>query len=276
MSTLDRDQVDPELIARVLDGRATQAERARVLAAADKSPELLELLADSAAALNEGVDEKAQVIELQPRRFSSRKWIGIAAVLLAAATIPTWWPSSSAIPPIPLGDGSSAAALDAARAGAVISTQRGTAEDRIAQSVVIGARLVDYMTLGADTARGTAAVEIASALRAISGGTVAASRFDVPVAVTPETIDAIEEVVEVPFFRAAAWAETARLSALARDDATLRDAGVRRAFERAAATEAFGAEARATAGQIVAAVAAMDHAAVRDLTSRFIMELSRP
>ena len=274
MSTLDRNQVDPELIARLLDGRATKAERARVLAAADKSPELLELLADSAAALNEGADEKAQVTELEPRRFSSGKWFGIAAALLVAATIPMWW-SSSTIPAIPLRNGVSAAALDAARGGAVISTQRGSAEDRIAQSVVVGARLVDYMALGADTARGTAAVEIAAALRAITGGTVAASRFDVPAPVTPETIDAIEEVVELQSFRAAAWAETARLAALARDDAMMRDAGLRRAFERAASNEALGAEARATAGQIVAALEAMDHAAVRDLTSRFLTELSR-
>lgn len=275
MSTLDRDDMDPELIARVLDGRATQAERARVLAAADKSPELLGLLADSAAALNEGADDKAPVIPLRPRRLSRRALMGIAAVLLAAVTIPMWWSSSPTIPAIPLRDGGSAAALGAARTGALTSTQRGAGEDGVAKSVIVGARLVDYMMLGADTARGTAAVEIASALRGMTSGAVAASRFDSPGPITRETVEAIEQVVDIPAFRAAAWAETARLAALGNDDATMREAGLRRAFEGLASDAAFNAEARATARQLVAALEAMDRAAVRDLSSRLILALSR-
>jgi hypothetical protein len=275
MSTLDRNEIDPELIARVLDGRASQAERTRVLAAADKSPELLELLADSAAALNDGVDDKAQVIALRPRRVSSRTWMGIAAVLVAAATIPMWWSSSSTIPALPLREVGNPAALGAARAGPLISTQRGLADDRIAKSVIVGTRLVDYMMLGADTARGTAAVEIASALRGITGGAVAASRFDLPGPVTGETMEAIEQVVDVPVFRAAAWAEAARLAALGNDDATIREGGLRRAFEAAAANRTFSDEARGIARQVVVAIDAMDRSAVSDLTGRFLGELTR-
>ena len=263
MSAHDRNDMDPELIARVLEGRATKAERDRVLAAADQEPELLALLADSAAALG----EEAVVLPMQSRRFPRGVWMGIAAALLVAVTIPMWMRDGGEIPALSLQGGPLAGALPAARAGAAISTVRGASpDDRVRLSVILGARVADYIALGSDTARGTAAAEIASALRAIPGGSVAAATFDASGEITMASITSVEQVVDVPVFRAAGWAESARLAALSRQEWAARDLAAS-AFEAIAAAKEFGEETRVTARQLAEAVRAGDHARTAELAS---------
>jgi hypothetical protein len=268
--------IDAELIAKVLDGRATAEERARVLAEADKSPELLALLSDSAAAM--AADGQAQVIPIRRPRIKMSVVVGIAAVLLAAVTLPRFLDHPYYGPPIAFDMPTTATAVAAARVGPSMSAVRGAADDdRIVQSAIAGARLVDYITLGDDTARVTAAAAIASALRAIPGGSIVASRFDVAPTVTRETIDDMEKVVDVHAFRAAGAAELLRVAAVGGDERVLRGMNVSGDFDYFADDIRLSSDARAIAQRIKTALAQRTGSSeLATLASEFLTALTRP
>lgn len=265
--------IDAEAIARLLDGRATAEERARLLAEADRSPELLALLADASAALS--ATESAAVVDIRARRFPRSAWMAIAAVLVAAVTIPMAWPRGGDLPPVVVTATNSAAALAAARSGAIVSTMRGSlAEDRTLNSIIAGARVTDYLALGADTARGTAGAEIAAALRAIPGGSIAAVRFAASEPATADAIAATEQVVDVTLFRAAAWTEVARLASVGSDSATLQRTDLRAAMSQLSSENRLTAAGRDLASRIAAALAApTEWAGIADLAAQLLLEL---
>jgi hypothetical protein len=248
--------IDPEAIARVLDGSATPEERARVLAQADESPELLELLADSAAVMNESVTAPG-VVPIDSRRtkrLPAWLWSAMAAALVIAIAIPVVWPHHEELGPFPILAIADEQAVNAARAGAAIPSLRGAASERVPQSVIAGAKVVDYMTLEADTAQATLAIEIAAALRAIPGGTAAAGQVQRASRLTPEIMRSIEQVVDVRAFRAAGWAELARLAAIADDTEALGRDDLRAAMKSMASDPALGEETRTLAGQLREAI----------------------
>jgi hypothetical protein len=276
MTGTDRDPLttfDAEAIARVLDGRATPAERARLLAQADQSPELLALLADSSAAMS--APSSTEVVDIRARRFPRAAWMAIAAVLVAAVSIPIVWSRGGDLPPVFLSATDNPAALAAARSGAIVSTVRGgLAEDRALNSVIAGARVADYMALGADTARGTAGAEIGAALRAIPGGGVAAVRFDANEIATPDVISAAEQVVDITLFRAAAWTEMARLAAIGGDSAALERTDLRAAMAQLSSESRLTPAGRDLAGRIAAALAApAEWRGIADLAAKLLLEL---
>src|SRR5258708_5392218 len=78
---------DAEQIARFLDGRATPAERQRLLERADASPALQALLADASAIL-EGNAVSSPSTRIPAIGIARRSLVGIAAVLVAAVAIP--------------------------------------------------------------------------------------------------------------------------------------------------------------------------------------------
>jgi hypothetical protein len=237
--------IDAELIARVLDGRASPEERARVLVEADESPELLTLLADSAAAMEA---KEAQVIPIRRRSTVVGVIVGIAAVLVAALTLPRVFGDRSDAPPIELSLAGGGHATQAARAGPWIETLRGGADDdRSSVSARIGARLVDYMTLGVDSVRGSVAKEIANALRSIPGGGIIAGRFDGQSVVTRQTIDDLEKVVDIDAFRAAGAGERLRLAALGDNEVLLYGPDLRESFASLSRDSKLPDEARAAA-----------------------------
>lgn len=253
---------DAELIARVLDGRATPEERARVLAEADQSPELLELLADSAAAMG----GEADVVSLSSRRTTRRLTLGIGAAL-AAAGLFFLWPrgGESGVPPFPASV--TVTNVGPAREGASVASLRGSSDgDRLLQSVIIGARLTDYRLLGADTARGTAALEIVTALRAIPGGAIAATNFESAQPLTMGAIAAIERVVDVPAFRSAQWLELARVAALAGD---------RDILERQDLRDALAKMEGSRRSQLSEQVAAGELRRIAELASEALVALAR-
>lgn len=274
---------DAEAIARVLDGRATAEERARLLAAADESPELLALLADASAAMNAETPASGVVpIESRRRaRIGRPMWMGIAALLVAAVTIPAVWPGSHAIPPLPVDAIGGDAALVAARIGGTVTTTRGGPDgDRGTQSVVIGVRLTDYLTLAqrGDTAAGTAAFEIATALRSFPGGSAAATRFEnAPATVGADAIASVEQAVDLPRFRAAAWAERARLAAAASDTAALSAIELHHAVDDIAGNRSLPANARAIARELRSALAnaPVDASTVASIAQRLLVALPR-
>ena len=92
------------------------------------------------------------------------------------------------------------------------------------------------------------AAEIVGALRGIPGGTVVADRFRSNEVMSPEVISAIEGVVHLPTFRAAGWAEVARLSALRGERPDV--AGLRDSIVRIGNNESLSREARLLARQI--------------------------
>jgi hypothetical protein len=269
--------IEPELIARVLEGRATPEERQRVLAAADQSPELLALLADSAAALNEGERSAATVLPMRARFARPALWVGIAAVLVAAVTLPRVWSRSAIIPALGIEGIGSSAAIPAARLGPALDVRRGAGdENRIAISARVGARIVDYASLGADTARATVAAEIAASLREIPAGGIVASGFDNAPPLTPEMIASVEGLLDARTFRAAGWAETVRLAAMARDDRALGDSDVAQAFDRLA-SHADNSAIRELATRVRSSLtASADRSELADLAARLLSVLSRP
>ena len=270
---------DAELIAKVLEGRATAEERARVLAEADRSPELLALLADSAAAL--GVD--SDVIPLRPRRMSRSAMLGIGAAMVAAAGLFFMWPRgggggrSTEIPALPIPISINASDLGPARAGVPANALRGSSDgDRRQQSVIVGARITDYQVLGADTARETAALEIANALRSIPGGTVAASQFGPDGSMKGGAIAAVESVVDVPTFRAAQWMELVRLSASANDWRTLDRPDLRAGIAAISANESLPPTARRLAKLMTEQLASgRDRVVVSMMAGEALLALSR-
>jgi hypothetical protein len=274
---------DAEAIARVLDGRATAEERARLLAAADESPELLALLADSSAVLSEQTSGAGVTpIDLhRRRRFSRPTWVGIAALIVAAVTIPAVWRGRGDIPALPGNAIGGDAALVAARIGGTVSTARGGAEgDRALQSVVVGVRLVDYLTLAqrGDTAAATAAFEIAAALRSFAGGSAAATQFDNPgTTLSADAIQGVEQAVDLSRFRAAAWSERARLAAAASDTAALSAAEMRGAIRSIAANRSLPDAARSIARELLTAIEStpVDASIVASVASRLLVALPR-
>lgn len=244
--------IDPEAIARVLDGTATPEERARVLAQADESPELLELLADAASVMNESVTAPGVVPidSRRTRRLPAWLWGAMAAALVIGITIPVVWPHHEELGAFPMLAIADDQAVNAARTGAAIPSLRGGPSERDPQSVIAGAKVIDYMTLESDTAKATVAIEIAAALRAIPGGTAAAGQVERAPRLTPEIVKAIEQVVDVRTFRAAGWAELARLAAIADDTEALGRDDLRAAMKSMATDPALGDETRTLAGQL--------------------------
>ena len=177
MSNASIRDVGPELIAKVLEGRATPEERAHVLARADESPELLAILADAAAAMEDAAPAKTLVFTGRGRGVRQAALVAIAAAIVFAIAVPVIQSRSG--PPAfgGLSDGMPAASAGA-RAGAVFSTTRGESNGALrALSVRAGARTMDYVILSAnrDTAATTAAIEIVALLRGVAGGSVAAA-----------------------------------------------------------------------------------------------------
>ena len=256
--------IDAELIAKVLDGRATAEERARVLAEADKSPELLALLSDSAAAMPQ---EEAKVIPIHRRPVSLRFIAaGIAAVLVAGVVLPRFIDHPNEGPVVVLFDvPATPSAIAAASVSSAAAVRGGADDDRARLSATIGARLTDYITLGTDSARVRAAAEIAAALRTIPGASIAATRFDDAPPASREMIDAVEQVVDVHAFRTASAAELIRLAAQGGDSAVLRGDNVRTAAEYLAADPRIPIEARTLAQGIKAD---LERRATGDLAGR--------
>jgi len=91
--------IQPDLIAKLLDGRATARERAEVLAAADQSRELLTLLADSAAAANE-VRVKS-LSDVRTKRDSTFIPLALAASAMLAVSFGLYRRERADLPPIP-------------------------------------------------------------------------------------------------------------------------------------------------------------------------------
>lgn len=258
--------IDAEAIARVLDGRATAEERARLLARADESPELLALLADTAAIMNA---ENAGVVDIasrRPRRIARPLWIGIAAAAIVAVVIPSVLRTSGEVATLELGGiRSTPAAVAEARSGASLTGMRGADDNIVRQSVVLGARIVDYATLSAarDTGATTAALEIASALRSLPNGSVAAASFAAPgSSLTPEMVRNVEGFVDVPYFRAAGWAEWARLAAMSGDSSVLHSSGLQESLRFIARSGEFPETARALARRMSSDIEKADLAAV--------------
>jgi hypothetical protein len=246
--------IDAALIAKVLDGRATPEERARVLAEADQSPEVLALLSDSAAAMPSG--DQPQVIPIRRPRVTRGLMAGIAAVLIAAVTLPRFLGHPNLGPPIAFDMPTTSNAVALARGGAPVAAVRGGPDaDRQRLSTFVGARLVDYITLGTDSARVTAAAEIADALKTIPGGAFVAARFDNVEPATREMIDDLERVVDVHAFRAGGAAELLRLSAQGGDEGVLRGGNVKQSFEYLAEDPRLADDARAVAQRIQAGLA---------------------
>jgi hypothetical protein len=280
--------IDPNLISRVLEGRATSEERARVLAAADESPELLGILADAAAAMNAAEPAQADVIPLAARRRMIRAamWSAIAAAVVFAGAIPMLRRSNGGVSPLPLSAieaGTSAVA--AARSGATLPGVRGEGGTPSATAVMLGARVLDYTVLAQarDTAATTAAIEVVNALRSIAGGSAAAAQFDALTAngsaraPTPEVMRAIEQLFDRDRFRAAAWTELGRLYSGSGAGSTTRAADISAAFERIAATRELDEESRSLAATLVRLVAAqpVDWPTVGTTSAALLRSLAR-
>ncbi|HET9425593.1 MAG TPA: hypothetical protein VFO55_09490 [Gemmatimonadaceae bacterium] len=259
-------KVDPESIARVLDGRATAGERARVLAQADDSPELLALLADSAAAMNEAESATAGVVAIDSRRgrrVPRSAWMAIAAVLVIGVAIPAVWSGRDNLGVPPANIEGSPGLLAAARSGAQLSGTRGAASAaRAEQSVRLGARVTDYSVLAnsRDTAALSVAIEIAAVLRSIPGGGAAASEFDrLSSGARPEplgvrTLAAVEQVTDARLFRMAGWLELIRVAVADRSTGLLALPEMQSALERMARDRSVTAETRLAVEQIGRAI----------------------
>jgi hypothetical protein len=192
--------------------------------------------------------------------------LGIGIGLLAAAVTVFMVRPPGEVPPFPTSVGISNIAD--ARAGATVPGSRGAADDnRALQSVIIGARLTDYQVLGLDTARETAAAEIAHALRSIPGGGVAAANFEPAGGLTTDIVSAVESVVDVRIFRSAQWLELTRLAAAAGDWRTL---------ERPDLNGSLAKVGKPHADRIIEQIAARgDTKGIADLATEALSELSR-
>lgn len=276
--------VDPELIAKVLEGRATPEERAYVLARADESPELLAILADAAAAMEDTAPAKTLVFTGRGRGVRQAALIAIAAVVAFVIAVPVMQSRSG--PPAfgGLAEGMLAAGAGA-RDGAVFSRTRGESDEAFkALSVRAGARTMDYMILsaGRDTAATTAAIEIIALLRGVAGGSAAAAQFEaVPaspnrVTALAAAISSMEQVLDARAFRQAAWIELARLAAMQRDSAVLSGRELRQGI-RATAKDGSISEAVRDDARRLAELASSPNpswAEIEQLCSRLLMELS--
>jgi hypothetical protein len=243
---------DPELIARVLDGRATAAERAQLLRQADESPEALAVLADAAAVMVESTTG-AGVVDIRAHRRTrvpTWVWMSAAAAVIVAIAVPSIRAGRPDLPGLPVLSIGGSRAIAAARVGAPIATTRGASDDITARSTAIGMLLVDYVTLGADTAKATVGLELATALRAIDGGSTVASRIGPTMPVDKGLLEAIEQFVDVRVFRAAGWTELVRLASAQADSSIRLRLDVRDAVEAMATDRHFPPAVRASAGAL--------------------------
>jgi hypothetical protein len=257
----------------VLDGRASAEERARLLAEADGEPELLALIADSAAGM-----ESVGMGNGESGMGRRRAAVGFAGALLAAAAgLFFLWPRSGEIVAVPFPVSIAVTDLGPARMGASLASMRGDAnDDRLTQSAAIGSRLVDYQALRADTARETAAVEIANTLRAIPGGSVAAVEFERGRTVNADAVAAVEAVVDVRAFRAAEWLELIRLAAISADWKTLTRRDVWAALGTMSRDVKLSPRTRQLSAQLLGQLKAhQDHTVIAEWANQALAELSR-
>jgi hypothetical protein len=227
---------DAEQIARLLDGRATPAERQRLLERADASPALLSLLADASAILEDkGIPSPstsiADIGAARRRRLAIRAVASIAAVLVAAVAIPLALRQRTVVPSFSADEGLGAAQLvGPAYEGAPRATTRGTlAASRRELSPELGSRVTDYLVLSqaSGAAAREVAFEIAASLRSVPGGGPAAAQFEAlarssNVADRFGAVTAAEQLLDTQRFRAGMWVELIRLAAAAQSEELLR------------------------------------------------------
>jgi hypothetical protein len=279
MSRLD----DAELIAKLLEGRATPQEREAILQRADADPDLLAALADSAA-LHESDAASPAWRRALPSRANAPLWL-MAAMLMFAVGFPIAMRGRGPIPPLSGEMLDARAMVDGAVSGAPRQTLRGEATSaRIQRSAELGARVTDWETLvrtGHPEAT-SLALELAAAARAIPGGSVAASRFDglgptADLLARRTAVAALASIMDGARFRAGEWAEAARLAGAAQSETFLRSTGLRDAIARIAASRALPADARAAASRITTALLSspVDPAAVERAATELLVALSR-
>ena len=258
---------DAESIARLLDGRATAAERQRLLERADASPELLAILAD-AAAIHEAErgSSSGRLTDIGTRRWriTPRRIAAIAAVLIVAATIPVVWKPGALIPPFGGIDARVAQQLaTSAVDGAPRATTRGTpSATRQKLSSDVGSRVADYLVLAQSNnpAASSVALEIASSLGTIPGGGAAAAQFEAltrsaDAELRAHAVSGAEHLLDAQRFRAGIWVEFVRLAAASRSTDWLKQSNIGSAIARVSRGP-FSSAARATARQLSDALGA--------------------
>src|SRR5262245_60015468 len=88
VSNEPRSVPDPERLAVLLEGKASNAERARLMAQLSDSPDALEAFADAAAVH----DQTPVVVPLSVRRRGTRRvaaWTAVAASIATAVMLPS-------------------------------------------------------------------------------------------------------------------------------------------------------------------------------------------
>lgn len=168
--------------------------------------------------------------------------------MIIAVAIPRFRPSKPVPAAWPQYAGGTFSADDA-RLGPIFPAVRGTvsAIGRRERSAFLGARVADYMTLGADSARAAVGADIAALLQGSAGTSIVASHFSENRTATMETVEAVEQFTDASLFRAAAWGELTRLHALAEDSLFVTSPEVTSAFTIISENRRLSSEVRAAA-----------------------------
>ena len=272
---------DAELIARLLEGRASPDERRAILERADADPEVLALLADAAALSESGAAAPAWRRAL-PSRANATMY-AIAAVLVFALALPTVMRIRATVPPFDAAGLDAASVVVAAASGAPAPVMRGEgARTRLQLSAELGARATDFELLAsaADTAAPGVARELAAGARMIPGGAAAAALLESAAtgsaAARSDALRTLESLMDRPRFRAGRWAEATRLAAASNVDAFLRAPATRVAFDHIARSPELPPAARAAASR-AARTLALEEAApgIQQAVGELMTELAR-
>lgn len=301
----DADQlpVDPETLAALLDGRLDDEERARVLAAIDASPRLLEIFADSAEVrellqFGDALPTPAPTPFALPSRSNTRlpaRWWMIPALAAAAVFLISL---PFAFRARPRGDElteyvivsrlarPSAAAGELPREAWTRFRGAGDVATPDGRVVRIGARLVDAALLAAagDSAVRQTAAQLAALLENIPGAAIEAPVFrqisgdpwsSASVGQIRSAIIGVEHVLDSDALRAGMWLEAARVAAARADVAFFR--APLTPTERSALLARAGEPSRSVADSLLAAVDGqrINTAFVAALAERLMSAISR-
>ena len=188
-------------------------------------------------------------------------------------------------PPLPISMDSGAAPAAARTGPSLPGVSGGASASRSAKSVLIGVGLIDYLllSLGQDTSARAAGIDVAAELRAMDGGSAVAAKFDslsangVTSLPSSAIVEAIEQVVDWRRFRAAGWAELARLFATDRFELGFRWTQLRGAIEDTWNTRELTAESRSLADNLLTSIATgpRNFAAIEKASLELLAALAR-
>ena len=276
-------KVDPEKLAKLLDGRLTGTERDEALAQLEGDPDAREAFSDAAAALAEleqsdataPAPETAKVLELRPQRARVRReiWIAIAAVLVIAAALQLS-KRGRAANELPSVD-----RMVASLPSNVTSSTddwrtrpwrefRGSGQPitRRGRAVRVGALIVELEALASrgDSAAPGDASQIAALVDEYPGGSSAGDAFRAladtqavrDVARRREAARAAETLVRANELRLGAWLEAGRIAAGRGDTAFFSGPDTQAALNAARAAAGDDAEARASITELSTLMAA--------------------